>query len=99
MATLNPIQETPNPVPSGQLGTITLTFTLDPGTPDLTANIGVYKDGTLVASSPSITLKGVPAETTPPTVTVGTTNVGYEIRVDHGVLASLGGNQFSIAHG
>ena len=97
MATLNPIVESPNPVPSGSVGTITLSFTVSPGTPDLTASIGVYNSGTLIATSPSVVLKGVPAESTP-VVTMGSTNSGWEIRTDQGILSALGNNQFTIAH-
>ena len=97
MATLNPIQESPNPVPSGQVGTITLTFQTNPGTSDLTANISVFNGGTLVASAAAVTLKGTPGEATP-VVTMGSTNNGWEIRTDQGILAALGNNQFSIAH-
>ncbi len=97
MATLNPIQESPNPVPSGSVGTITLTFTVNPGTPDLTANLNVYDNGVVIASSAAITLKGVPAEATP-VVSMGSTNTGWEIRTSQGILASLGNNQFTIAH-
>jgi hypothetical protein len=97
MATLNPIVESPNPVPNGQLGAIVLTFTTDPGTPDLTANVSVYDNGTLIATAPPITLNGIPPEPTP-TVSLGSTNSGWEIRADNGVLASTGNNTFTISY-
>lgn len=97
MATLNALTEAPNPVPSGTTGTITVTFNTNPGTPDQTADISIYDNGTLVNSASAVVLKGVPAETTP-TVALGSTNTGWELRTTSGVLTSLGSNTFSIAH-
>ena len=97
MATLNPIQESPNPVPAGSSGTISLTFQTDPGTPDETADLTVYKDGVVQQTATGIVLKGRPAEATP-VVQAGSSNVGWEIRTTQGALAPLGNNQFSISY-
>lgn len=98
MATLNtPLTVSPSPVPNGSVGTIVLTFTTNPGTPNLTANISVYDNGALIASAPAVVLNGVPAEATP-TVTAGSTGTGWEIRTTAGVLASTGNNTFTIAY-
>lgn len=98
MATLNPIQETPNPVPDGSTGTISLSFQTDPGTPDETADITIMLNGIVQQSASAVVLTGRSAEVTP-VVQIGETGSGWEIRTDAGVLAAgEAPNQFTIAH-
>jgi len=89
LATLNPISVVPNPVPSGQTATVTLTFTLDPGETD---QIVVYNDGVQVGTG-SITFNG---EATP-NVIAASTNQGWEIRCAGATLTPLGNNTFRLS--
>jgi hypothetical protein len=87
MATLNPIQGAPNPVPNGQSTEVDLTFTLSSGTPDRVAAITITEDGTTVGSG-SVTFTGTPAEQAP-TVSVGATGHGWELQVTNAAVSRV----------
>lgn len=97
MATLQSLTANPTTVEPGASSTITVTFNVASGTPDVVAHVAVLLDGGQQGST-DITLKGQPAESTP-VVSAGSTNVGWEIRTDAGTLTPTGNNTFSLLNG
>lgn len=95
MATLTAVNESPNPVPSGSTGNISLTFNTTPAQGNLTADITVYNNGVVAGGATGVVLNGSAAEPTPD-VQVSSTNTGWEIRTSQGVLRRVGQNQFTI---
>lgn len=85
---------TPTTIPAGQSGTITVTFDLDPGTPDQPAVVLLKLDGVTKAEVDGV-LKGVPAEQLP-NVQVGTTGQGWEISTSAGTLNEPSPNVFTL---
>lgn len=79
----------PNPVPFGATATVTATFDLQPG--------AVYEvklfDGGVERAAGTVTFEGETA----PTVNVGSTNQGWEVRTSGGTLTPLGNNQFRLS--
>lgn len=96
MATLTSFVESPNPVPSGSTGNISLTFTTAPPQGNLTADISVFENGIFRGNATGVVLSGSVAEVTPD-VQIGATNTGWEIRTTQGVLKRVSQNQFTIS--
>lgn len=95
MATLNQFSANPTTVPPGGASTVTITFNVTPPQSDLTADLTVYENGEQRGQVLGVVLQGQPGEPVP-TVTLGATGSGWELRTTAGVLAALGNNQFSL---
>ena len=63
--TLTPASVT---IPAGGTADVTVTWTLDPGTPDSSGTLQLVQDGTVIATVPTVK-PGTPAEQAPALVT------------------------------